>query len=102
MNTTRIEELLEQLIDKQDELISRIEAMEATIEQNLSEINSGISEINRNTSSINDELNWYGDGHSFAKQLLESIAGITGPSGYNLSDIHSELSSINTTIMLKD
>ncbi len=39
MDTSRIEELLEQLLEKQDELISRIESLETTVEQQLSEAN---------------------------------------------------------------
>jgi hypothetical protein len=33
MDTSRLEELLEQLLEKQDELIQRIESLEATVER---------------------------------------------------------------------
>lgn len=83
MDTSRIEELLEQLLDKQDELISRIESLEATIEQQLSEANSSISDLKDSSSRVNDELNWWGEEHSFAKQLfsrLDAIETATGDS----------------------
>ena len=76
MDTSRLEALLEQLIDKQDELISRIESLEATVEQQLTEANVGISEVQSSSSQIYDELNWWGEGHSFAKQLLAALDGI--------------------------
>jgi predicted nuclease with TOPRIM domain len=76
MDTSRLEELLEQLIDKQDELISRIESLEATVEQQLTEANASISELQSSSSQIYDELNWWGEGHSLAKQVLAALDGI--------------------------
>lgn len=109
MNTERIEALLEQLIEKQDQLILRIESLEGTIEAKLDEVNSGISDLEHASLQIGNELNWYGENHSFAKQLLESVDRISGPAGYSLTDIHSELtnitselSSIDTNLMMKD
>ena len=69
MDTSRLEELLEQLIEKQDDLISRIENLESTIEQHLVQANHGIS-------LLYDELNWWGKEHSFAKQILSGLSGI--------------------------
>ncbi len=76
MDTSRIEELLEQLLEKQDELISRIESLETTVEQQLSEANSSISDLKDASTSINDELNWWGENHSFAKQLFSRLDAI--------------------------
>ena len=76
VDTSRIEALLEQLLNKQDELISRIESLETTIEQQLSEANSSISYLKDSTSSINDELNWWGGEHSLAKQLFSRLDAI--------------------------
>jgi predicted nuclease with TOPRIM domain len=76
MDTSRLEELLKQLIDKQDELISRIERLEATVEQQLSEANASISELQSSSSQICDELNWWGEAPSLAKQVLAALDGI--------------------------
>jgi len=76
MDTSRLEELLEQLIDKQDELISRIESLEATVEQQLSKANDSISELQSSSSQICDELNWWGESSSLAKQVLVALDGI--------------------------
>lgn len=76
MDTSRLEELLEQLIDKQDELISRIKSLEATVEQQLSEANASISELQSSSSQICDQLNWWGEDHSLAKQILAALNGI--------------------------
>ena len=45
MDTTGIEELLEELVGKQDELISRIESLELTVKEQLTEANSGLAEL---------------------------------------------------------
>ncbi|MDP3837579.1 MAG: hypothetical protein Q8Q54_01520 [Methylococcales bacterium] len=76
MDTSRLEYLLEQLIDKQDELISRIERLEATVEQQLTEANASISELQSSSSQIYDELNWWGENPSLAKQVLAALDGI--------------------------
>jgi len=76
MDTSRLEELLEKLINKQDELISRIESLEATVEQQLSDANTSISELQSSSSQICDELNWWGEAPSFAKQVLAALDGI--------------------------
>ena len=76
MDTSRLEALLEQLIDKQDELIARIESLEFTVEQQLTEANSGISELQISSSQIQEELNWYGEGPSLAKQVLKTLGEI--------------------------
>ncbi len=76
MDTSRLEELLEQLIDKQDELISRIESLEATLEQQFTEANVSISELQSSSSQIYDELNWWGEGPTLAKQVLAALDGI--------------------------
>ena len=76
MDTSRIEELLELLLDKQDELISRIESLEQTVEQQLSEANNVISNLENSSTLIYTELNWWGEEHSFAKQLLSRLDGI--------------------------
>ena len=73
MDTSRLEELLEQLLEKQDELIQRIESLEATVERQLTEVNSGISDLKYSSSLIHDELNWWGKEHSLAKQVLEAL-----------------------------
>lgn len=69
MNTSRLEELLEQLIEKQDELINRIENLENTIGQQLERANNGISQLH-------EELNWWDGGPSFAKQILSGLSAI--------------------------
>ncbi|GFO57560.1 hypothetical protein GMSM_45670 [Geomonas sp. Red276] len=76
MDTTRIEELLECLIGKQDEIISRIESLESTVYQQLADSNQGISDLKYNMSQIYDELVWWGDGHSLAKQVLSALDNI--------------------------
>ena len=73
MDTSRLEALLEQLIDKQDELIARIESLEATVEQQLTEANAGIVKLQSSSSQIHDELNWWGKEHSLAKQVLAAL-----------------------------
>jgi hypothetical protein len=82
MDTSRLEELLEQLLDKQDELLTRLESLESTVEQQLTEANAGISSLTNASSLIHDELNWWGEGHhSFAKQVLGALAGIESAAG---------------------
>ena len=88
MDTSRIEALLETLIDKQDEIIARIEALEQSVSYDLGAATRELSTLNTNLSSgisqIHDELNWWGEGHSFAKQVLgtlESIDTNTGSQG---------------------
>lgn len=76
MDTSKLEALLEQLIDKQDELILRIESLETTMEQQLTEANINIDKLQFSSSQIHDELNWWGEGHSLAKQLLLSLSDI--------------------------
>lgn len=76
MDTSRLEELLEQLIDKQDELISRIESLETTMSVQLNEANSELTAVKDSLSSIHDELNWWGEGHSLAKQVLGALSSI--------------------------
>lgn len=87
MDTSRLEALLEQLIDKQDELIGRIEQLESTLEFQIQNTNSNLDELNSNSQSnleeltsvsrnIYDELNWWGEGHSLAKQLLIRLDAI--------------------------
>lgn len=76
MDTSRLEELLEQLIGKQDELISRIQSLELIVEQELTEANASISELQSSSSQIYDELKWWGEGHSLAKQVLAALEGI--------------------------
>lgn len=75
MDTTRLEELLEQLIDKQDELISRIESLEATVEGQLTEANINISSLQIDLSVIRDELSGLGEG-SLASRLLTALSDI--------------------------
>ena len=91
MDTSRIEALLEQLIDKQDQLILRIENLETTIENKLDEVNSSVSDLENAALLIHNELNWWGEDHSLAKQLVKS-----------LNDIESNLMSIDLSISMKD
>lgn len=70
MDTSRLEALLEQLIDKQDELIGRIEPLESTLEFQILNTNSNLDELTSVSRNIYEELNWWGEGHSLAKQLL--------------------------------
>jgi hypothetical protein len=76
MDTSRLEELLEQLIDVQTQLLSRIDSLETVIEQGLAEANSSISELQSSSSQIFDELNWWGESPSLAKQVLAALDGI--------------------------
>lgn len=78
MDTSRLESLLEQLLDKQDELISRIESLEATVEQQLAETNTNISELQFSSSKIYEELIWWGEdtNPTLAKQVLRALQGI--------------------------
>jgi|GEM_PF-2265590 len=64
MDTGRIEHLLELLIDKQDEILNRLDDIKSAIESNSGEV-----------SHIGEELNWISD-HSFAKQVIDSLASI--------------------------
>ncbi len=81
MDTSRLEELLEQLIDKQDELISRLENLETTVSSQLNETNSELVDVRHALSSIHDELNWWGEGHSLAKQMLNALERIENAAG---------------------
>lgn len=76
MDTEKIEDLLTQLVDKQDELISRIESLESTVQEQLFEVNSGISNLVHSSSQIEAELNWWGENPSLAKQILDRLTGI--------------------------
>lgn len=80
MDTSRIEALLEALIDKQDEIITRIEALEQSVSYDLGAVTNELSTLNTNLSSgisrIHDELNWWGDGPSFAKQVIGTLESI--------------------------
>jgi uncharacterized phage infection (PIP) family protein YhgE len=87
LDTEKIEDLLAQLIEKQDELISRIASLESTVEQQLSEVNSGISDLAHSSSQINDELNWWGEGSSLAKHIVSGISDLKQTS----SQINDEL-----------
>lgn len=80
MNTERIENLLEILIDKQDDIIRRLDAVESVLENKLDDSNYKLS-------NIEEELNWWGDKHSLAKQLLKA-----------LEKIDSSLQDIDTSI----
>jgi len=74
MNTSKLEALLEQLIDKQDELIQRIESLEETLKEQLIEANENLFEVQCYSSQICDELNWWSDAPSFAKELLSAMS----------------------------
>lgn len=76
MDTSRIEELLERLIDKQDDLISRIESLETRISESAYDVGMHLHDINDKAGLVYDELNWWGEGQSFAKQLLGALQGI--------------------------
>lgn len=76
MDTSRLEELLVQLIDKQDKLISRVESLETMLEKKLTETNDGLTDLRSISSEFYEEFNWWSDGHSFAKQVLSSLEGI--------------------------
>lgn len=69
MDTDRIEELLERLIDKQDDNIRRLESVEAVLEDQLGEANGHLS-------AIEEELNWWQDKPTMAKQLLSALEDI--------------------------
>ena len=77
MDTSKIESLLEQLLNKQDELISRIESLETTIEGQLTEANVGISSLENWSSQIHAELDWWGDDPSLAKRILSELGNIS-------------------------
>ena len=74
MDTSNLEALLEQLIDKQDELIQRIESLEETLKEQLIEANENLFEVQCYSSQIVDELNWWSDAPSFAKELLSAMS----------------------------
>ena len=76
MNTARIEELLEQLISKQDDIIYRLETLETVVGEKLGAVNEKLEESNSELSSINDELNWWGDKPSLAYRLLSDLETI--------------------------
>lgn len=76
MDTSKIEFLLEKLIEKQDEIISRIEKLESTLINEFDSTGAELINITHNTehiNEINEELNWWGDSPSFAKQLLSAL-----------------------------
>jgi hypothetical protein len=75
MDTTRIEILLEQLIDKQDDLIRRIESLETEVVSELSSINSEITEVKYAAQTTATELEWWKD-TSFAAMALKSLNAI--------------------------
>jgi len=81
MDTDRIEDLLERLIEKQDDIIRRLESMEATLDARLEEANARLS-------NVEEELNWWQDKPTLAKQLLSALEGIDR-SVNNLSVISS-------------
>lgn len=76
MDTSRIESLLEILIDKQDDIITRIEALEQSVSCDLNAVTSELNAVNTGISQINTELNWWGAEHSFAKQVLAVLENI--------------------------
>jgi len=57
MNTSRIEELLERLVEQNDEIIQKL------------------NHILDETTQVNKELNWVGE-HSFAKQIVNMLGAI--------------------------
>ncbi len=63
MDTSRLEELLEQLVEKQGEMISQLESLKTTVKYSL--------------STIHDELNWRGEEPSFAKEVLSTLEYMT-------------------------
>ena len=69
MNTERIEQLLEQLIDKQDNIIDRLDALETTMGDQVQAVRDRLGDIFH-------ELVWWGEEHTLAKQLLESLGRI--------------------------
>jgi uncharacterized protein (UPF0335 family) len=78
VDTSRIESLLEQLLDKQDELISRVESLEKTVEQS--------------SSDVSDELKWWGDDPSFAKYVLKAFESLEAVIEEQIGDLNSEIS----------
>ena len=83
MNTERIEELLQELIFKQDEIVYRLENMELTIKEKLSDSNYKLD-------GIQEELNWWEDKPTLAKQLLSALQDIDG----SLGNIDISISSL--------
>jgi len=76
MDTSRIEELLERLIDKQDDLIARIDNLETKISDTAYNLGVHLSDINFKAEQVYGELNWWGEEHSLAKQLLAALQSI--------------------------
>ncbi|TDP80863.1 hypothetical protein EV672_11078 [Aquabacterium commune] len=69
MDTDRIEDLLERLIDKQDDIIRRLESIETVLDAQLGEANVRLSRVE-------EELNWWEDKPTLAKQLLSALEHI--------------------------
>lgn len=76
MNTERIEELLEKLIAKQDDIIYRLEMLESVVDEKLSEANARLEASSLTQESIHEELNWWENKPSLAKQLLSALEHI--------------------------
>jgi type I restriction-modification system DNA methylase subunit len=91
MNTERIEELLEQLIAKQDDIIFRLETLESVVDGKLDESNGQLEASNFKLDSIHEELNWWENKPSLAKQLLSA-----------LERIDTSLQNIDTSISMLD
>lgn len=69
MDTDRIEDLLERLIGKQDDIIRRLESIETVLDAQLGEANVRLSRVE-------EELNWWEDKPTLAKQLLSALEHI--------------------------
>lgn len=108
MNTSRVEELLEQLVNSQDTLNYRLERIESLMQEQLSAANHALLQIQGSTAesaeelsalknwevpqamahlqAIEDELAWHKD-LSFGKQMLTALEGIET----QLSNIDTQL-----------
>lgn len=76
MDTSRIEFLLEKLIEKQDEIISRLDTLENTLINEFDTTGAELINISHNTQQIHEELNCWEETPSFAKELLSAIERI--------------------------
>lgn len=76
MDTSRLEVLLERLIDKQDELIARVENLEFVLTLQVQSTNTCIEDLTGVSREIHEELVWWGEGHSLAKELLSRLDAI--------------------------
>jgi hypothetical protein len=87
------------------ESLETLETILSGVLDRLSEIASTLNDISGKLDNLNgiyglDDVVAHLD--DVVAHIDEGVDKILGPTGYNLADIHQELSNIDTTLMTKD